>query len=187
MKSNKHTNRILGLGCIAVALLVMLVWIPLDVETGLIEKVRRQVTIGDSLAPMLGTMVIGLGGVILVFQRPETIPSGVSLANLGFMAALLGLFAISFAVMRWGGPLAVQIAGFLTGEDLSYRMLRATAPWKFIGFLVGSSALIALFIASIEGRFSLRAVLIGLIASCALIALYDLPFDDLLLPPNGDV
>jgi hypothetical protein len=42
-------------------------------------------------------------------------------------------------------------------------------------------------IAVLERRLSRRALMIGLIWSLVLILVYDLPFEDLLLPPNGDV
>jgi hypothetical protein len=75
----------------------------------------------------------------------------------------------------------------MTDDPRSYRDLRDTLPWKYIGFLLGSTGLITTCIAAIETRFSWRALLIALVATTALMALYDLPFDDLLLPPNGDV
>ena len=40
-------------------------------------------------------------------------------------------------------------------------------------------------IAVVEGRLSRRALMIGLIWSLVLILVYDLPFEDLLLPPMG--
>jgi len=52
------------LGWLGIALcgLMLFVWIPLDVDTGIIEKVRRQVTLGDSFAPTVAALIIGLGG-----------------------------------------------------------------------------------------------------------------------------
>ena len=41
--------------------------------------------------------------------------------------------------------------------------------------------------ALVDGRVSWTGVVTGLLAALVLVALYDLPFDDLLLPPNGDV
>jgi hypothetical protein len=183
----RHTNLFIALGALALAALTALVWIPLDVDTGLIEKVRRQVTIGDALGPTVAAGVIGLGGFALLVQGRSAEPVRLTVFNMGFVLLLLGLFALSFAVMRWTGPALVQIVSLLTGEELSYRSLRDTAPWKYLGFLPGCTLLIATAISFIEGRLSWRAVLTGLAASGALIALYDLPFDDLLLPPNGDV
>ena len=85
--------------------------------------------------------------------------------------------------MRWLGPLAVE----LFGAEGSYRALRDTAPWKHLGFVAGGTLLVAGLMALVEGRLTMRGVVIGLLATFALILLYDLPFDDLLLPPNGDV
>jgi hypothetical protein len=84
--------------------------------------------------------------------------------------------------MRWFGPV---LAGVLM--EGGYRPLRDTAPWKHLGFLFGGAGMIAAMISMVEGRVTLRAVLVGLAAAIGLIIIYDLPFDDLLLPPNGDV
>lgn len=187
MQTSARTNRLLALACIAAALLIAFVWVPFDTDSGLIEKVRRRVIVGDALAPTMAAAVIGLGGLLVLLQRPETYPFGVSLANLGFLAALLLSFMLCFALMRWAGPAVVALANLFSVEDMTYRALRDTAPWKHVGFVLGNSALITAMIAAVEGRPSRRALLIGILASLGLIALYDLPFDDLLLPPNGDV
>ena len=50
-----------------------------------------------------------------------------------------------------------------------------------------ATGLVAGLIALIEGRLRPRTLLIGALAALALIVLYDLPFEDLQLPPNGDV
>ena len=42
-------------------------------------------------------------------------------------------------------------------------------------------------IAVLERRLSRRGVITGICAVLVLIAVFDLPFDDLMLPPNGDV
>jgi hypothetical protein len=47
--------------------------------------------------------------------------------------------------------------------------------------------MIAGSVAQIEGRITLRVLLIACLAVAVLIAIYDLPFDDLMLPPIGDV
>lgn len=182
-----RTNLYLSAGCVAVAAAIALAWAPLDTDTGMIETVRRRVSIGDALAPTLAAGFIGLGGVLVFFQKRDPLPSGVSVANLRFLAAFLGMFAVGFALMRWTGPLAVAVADMFTDRDMTYRALRDTGPWKYIGFLTGGTFLVATMIAVIEGRLTRRAVLIAVVAISALIALYDLPFDDFALPPNGDV
>ena len=172
----------LGLGVMAIALLIALVWVPMDSASGLIEKVRRQVTIGDGLAPTLAAGFLLLGGALVVLFEPKDSATSLSNGNLLFVVSLLVILGVCFGVMRWAGP----ALGALLAED-GYRPLRDAAPWKYIGFLSGGILLIAGLIGFVEGRLSRRGVLIGLGASLALIVLYDLPFDDLLLPPNGDV
>jgi len=39
----------------------------------------------------------------------------------------------------------------------------------------------------VEGRLSVVSVGVAILATIILIIIYDFPFDDLLLPPNGDV
>ena len=182
MTKPNRSGLILGLITVIAACLVIFVWIPLDTDTGYIEKVRRQVNIGDSLAPTLAAIFVLLGGVIvLLFDRP-THDFRVTGRNVMFLTWLLIILAVSFGVMRWLGP---AMADLLTEQG--YRQLRDTAPWKYIGFFFGGTAMITAMIALVEGRITLRGVLVGLAATVCLILVYDLPFDDLLLPPNGDV
>lgn len=177
-----RANLALGLGCVALALLVALIWVPMDSTTGLIEKVRRRVTIGDALAPTLAAGFLLLGGMLVTLAERAETARRISLKNLAFLLMLIVILAVAFTLMRWLGPV---LAGALT--ENGYRPLRDTVPWKYIGFLVGGTAMVAGLTALAERRMTWRGVLIGLAATLALIAVYDLPFDDLLLPPNGDV
>lgn len=177
-----RANVLLGLLACAMALMVALIWVPLDTSTGLIEKVRRQVTIGDGLAPTLAAGFILLGGLLVLLFEPTENARRVTPRNLLFLCTFLLIVCVAFMIMRWAGP----AIGALILED-GYRPLRDTAPWKYIGFILGGTILIAGLIGLVEGRVSLRGVVLGLLAALALIAVYDLPFDDLLLPPNGDV
>lgn len=178
-----RTNAIVGLVCIAAALVLLLVWIPLDTETGLIEKVRRRVTIGDALAPTLAAVFILVSGIMmLAFERKSVDQGGLSRANLGYIAAMVAVLAIGSVAMRYTGPLAADLA-----SGTEYRLLRDTVPWKYLGFILGGTIAIAGMIGVIEGRPSLRGAAIGLGGVLVMIAIFDLPFEDLLLPPNGDV
>jgi hypothetical protein len=177
-----RANVLLGLLACAGALAVALLWVPMDTNTGLIEKVRRQVTIGDALAPALAAGFILLGGLLVLFFEPAENAKLLTAKHLQFLTAFLLLMCVSFMIMRWSGP----AIGALVLEE-GYRPMRDTAPWKYIGFILGGVVLIAGLIALVEGRVSLRGVALGLLATIALIVVYDLPFDDLLLPPNGDV
>jgi hypothetical protein len=182
MRSVDRANLILGLLVLLVALFVACVWVPLDTASGMIEKVRRQVTIGDALAPTVACGFLVIGGLMVAFlERPEA-AHRLTLRNLLFLFYFLAILGLGLAVMRWFGPV---LAGVLM--EGGYRPLRDTAPWKHLGFLFGGAGMIAAMISMVEGRVTLRAVLVGLAAAIGLIIIYDLPFDDLLLPPNGDV
>ena len=189
-------NRWIGAGAVAISLLVVFVWIPLDIETGLIEKVRRSVILGDAFAPTISGALIGFGGLLCLVsnnsaaplgRNPEARESFASYAakhHLVHIAVMLCLFVVCLTLMRYAGPIAVR---YLHDGPIEYRLLRDTVPWKYIGFVVGGTGLVTGLIAWTERQLKLRHILIGLAATFVLIAAYDLPFDDLLLPPNGDV
>ena len=194
-------TRWLGLFALATAVVIIFVWIPLDVETGIIEKVRRQTQLGDAFAPFVATLIIGVGGVVALLERhttvqvqaPQNTTSQIaqaagsrppSLADLKHALVLLVLLFVVLTLMRYTGPL---LAHLIRGDTDAYRLLRDTVPWKYAGFSLGGFVLIVGLIAYVEKRFRWLQVLIALGAVAALIAIYDLPFEDLLLPPNGDV
>jgi len=176
----QRTHLILGLVCVVLALGTAFLWIPLDTDTGLIEKVRRRVTIGDARAPTIAAGFVVVGGLsLLLFERHAADQPSISRANMGHVLRICLLLLIAFLLMRWAGPM---LAG---GEE--YRLLRATPPWKWLGFVLGGTLLVTGLIAVIERRLSLTSLLVGLGITALLIAVFDLPFSDLLLPPNGDV
>ncbi|MBC6408334.1 MAG: hypothetical protein GDA40_09605 [Rhodobacteraceae bacterium] len=66
MPSHSRSNLYLGLVCLAFAALLAFVWGPLDATTGLVEKIRNRLVIGDGLAPTVAAVCVGLGGTLLV-------------------------------------------------------------------------------------------------------------------------
>ncbi len=187
MVNFQKPNIILGVAAVLFAVLLF-IWIPLDTTTGLIEKVRRKVLIGDSLAPVLAGVFILVGGVmLLLFERNATNQPSIDRLNLKFVALCVATLAVGLLLMRFAGPATVLITNLMTGSELEYRLLRNTAPWKYIGFILGGSLAIGGVIALAEGCLRPRTVVVAIGAILAMIAIYDLPFDDLLLPPNGDI
>ena len=179
----------LGAIVILCAALLVLVWVPSDVDSGYIEKVRRQVSLGDALAPTVAGVFMLIGGLgLLVFGgRHDELEAPIDFLAIRFAALLFATYFVSFLVMLVVGPVVVSIANLFTGAEHEYRLLRDTVPWKYLGFVAGGTLAVTVTVSFLEGRFTLRALLIGLLAVAAMIAVYDLPFDDLLLPPNGDV
>ena len=167
--------------------MLLFVWIPLDSDTGLIEKVRRQVAIGDALAPTIaGVFLLIGGGLLMLLERNGDNQPAMDSNSVIFVGRVFAMLVLSFLVMRYAGPLAVELMNALQGSEREYRLLRDTAPWKWIGYVLGGTIAICGTISLTEGRFSPRALVVALLAIAALIAIFDLPFDDLLLPPNGD-
>ncbi len=183
-----NTDVVLGLGVVLVALLAIFAWVPDDTATGLIVKLRGRVSIGDALAPTAAFVLMVVAGFLIVFEgRGKKGLPHLSVANLRFVALFVALFLVSVILMRWTGPVLVDLAHMVGSTDHSYRDLRDTAPWKYTGFVTGGTFLVTMLISLIEHRLSWRALLIGLAATALLILIFDVPFPDLLLPPNGDV
>ena len=145
----------------------------------MVEKVRRKLIIGDALAPTVAGVILLLGAILL-WLRPSC-TAALSRANWGWIVSLLALFALALLTMRYAGPLIA------VGVDGGYRPLRATPPWSYLGFVIGGTMLIGALTGVVNRQQSLRDYAIGLAAALTIALLYDLPFDDLILPPNGDI
>lgn len=177
----RNGTTVFALFIIALALMLLFVWIPLDVHSGIIVTARRRTAIGDSLTPAIAAVVLLVGAVALLVERHRERTHGLSGEDLRFLGTIVVIGVASLALMRWAGPALMG----LSGQD--YRLLRADVPWKYTGFTLGGWSMAFGLITLAERRPTWRAALVAALAVAALIAVYDLPFDDLLLPPNGDV
>ena len=124
--------------------------------------------------------------VVSGFLKPRREEAAFDRQSALFAVQLAGAIAAGLALMTHTGPLVVDAVNALGGAVGSYRELRDTVPYKYLGYLLGGTVLVAGGIAVVEQRLTRGAVLAAVIATVALIVLYDVPFDDLLLPPNGD-
>ncbi|PTX00012.1 hypothetical protein [Pararhodobacter aggregans] len=178
---------VLGLAALALALAALLFWVPADTGSGIVERIRGQYRIGDAMGPAVAFGILILAGIVLAIEawlKPASGPgpSGLGSAQLGFLLLLFVIFMISLLAMRWTGP---ALASLLT--EGGYRSLRASLPWKYLGYVTGGTILVGSLIALAERRISVRAFVIGFFAALLLAMFYDLPFRDFLLPPNGDL
>ena len=188
MSAPSRSNLVIGLLGIVFAILLIFVWIPLDTDSGIVEKVRGRFAIGDALAPIVAACFILIGGVLLaVFERHDPFQSSLTKSHLAFMGKLIAVTVVSLLVMRFAGPIAAEFSNLFRAEPIEYRLLRATAGWKHIGFALGGILMVAGIIATVERAFSRRGLLMAVLAVAAMILVFDVPFKDLLLPPNGDV
>jgi len=174
------------------SLLTLFVWIPLDIETGVIETFRRRVTIGDAMAPTIMAVAIlvvsVVMGILAVFQPAENssdVKEDLDKQSFVFLARLVIVVSIGLVLMVYLGPMVVDLINTLGGEIGSYRNLRASYPYKLIGYVVGGFVLIFGIISVVENRFSMNGALVSIIAVVVITMLYEVPFDNLLLPPNG--
>lgn len=188
MTANSRSNLYLGLLCIGFATVLVFVWIPLDTESGIIEKVRGRFNIGDALAPTVAACFVLVGSVLLlVFERNDPFQPTLRKSHVLFITGLIAVTIVSLLVMRFAGPFFAEIANLFRDEPVEYRLLRATPGWKHIGFILGGVMMVSGIIVIVERKFSRRALLTAILAVTAMIVVFDLPFENLLLPPNGDV
>jgi hypothetical protein len=181
-KLNINSDFFIGLGGVAIGCLILFVWIPLDVETGLIERVRSRIVIGDSLAPSLAAAVLLVGGIILMFQSFRSAGNiELSWNSVKFVALMLAVLGLSMALIRWSGPFLAQLL------NSDYRSLRDTVPWKYIGYFLGGNVMVFGLIGLMEHRLRWRILILSLLAVTIMMLAYDLPFKNLMLPPNGDI
>lgn len=181
----KFSNQsvLLAVLVLVLSVLALALWLPNDTVSGYLQSRRGRTTIGDAMAPGFAFSLMALSGVLILIQSRHDPRQSINRHHVFFVVMLLGLFALCFSVMRFAGP---AITAMFT-EPGGYRVLRDTVPWKYVGFVLGGGGLIATLVSYMDHRLSIKAVLIGLIATLALIGVFDLAFDNLLLPPNGDV
>lgn len=183
-----------GLGVLFVVLstITLVIWIPNDIEGDLIETFRRQKSIGDALGPTIvavGALIASLLMAVTSFFSRAKIPSDrrtPDLQSLSYELRVAAVLTVSLVVMTYSGPLTVDAINAMGYDIGSYRELRDTLPYKYIGFSVGGFMMIFGLIGVIENRLSSSAAIVALTAVIVLTVLYDVPFDNLLLPPNGD-
>ncbi len=184
----RSTDQVTALVLAVLGLAGLVFWIPNDIDTGLIETFRRQTYIGDALIPTIAVCAIVLCSVLLFIsglrrktdEPPREDP--LDREGLGFLLIVSLIITVSLVLMFWLGPLFVSV--FEDGS--SYRAMRDTVPYKYLGFLVGGSSLMIGLISLIEGSFRPKRMAVSVAAVAFLIFIFDVPFDSLLLPPNGD-
>jgi hypothetical protein len=173
------------------ALFVAMLWVPIDSETPAFYTFRRQTNIGDAFLPLVaavGMAVFAAIHVILSWRRVRDDGSDAPFDALSMLYLLIffGIMAVSLGLMFWSGPLLLsQFYG--SGESApTYRQMRSSFPWKYIGFVVGGTVMVFGLITLVEGRMRWNRLLIAILSVLVLILIFDVPFDTILLPPNGD-
>lgn len=188
MFEQSRSNLYIGLICIVFAVTLIFVWIPLDTDSGIVEKVRGRFNIGDALAPTVAACFVLVGSILLlVLERKDALQPAMDRSHLTFITSLIAVATISLLVMRFAGPVFADIANQFRAEPIEYRLLRATPGWKHLGFVLGGVMMVTGIIAIVERGLSRRGLLTAVLAVVVMILVFDVPFEDILLPPNGDV
>lgn len=183
-----NSDFVLGLAAIALAAVAIAGWVPFDTGSGIVEKVRGKLSIGDALAPTVAFVLLaGAGALLAVEARHGGETARLTRANLAFLGLVVALFAVSIALMRWTGAACDDAAARRLGLSVRLQGPARHGPVEASRFrggreLHGRRLHLA---RRAQGEPAGRADRLG--ATLAMIALYDLPFEDLLLPPNGDV
>lgn len=179
MRPRASADTWLALFFLVFAAALVFIWVPMDTGTGLVEKVRRKLVLGDALGPTIAGAVIAIGAGLALMRPGEG--HGLARANVAWLVGLFVLFLLSLTLMRYAGPVAASFT------ETGYRPLRATPPWNYIGFLIGGTVLTGGLTGLASRRVSARDFGIGFLAALVVALLYDLPFEDLILPPNADI
>lgn len=187
---DRKTEIWLALVCLLAGLLAAFLWIPFDSETPPIYDFRRQTYIGDAMLPMVAAVGIALCALVhlvLSFRRTASDADGpFDILTAGFFLSLFAIIITAFVVMYWAGPVALLLFGPSGDEAVSYRQMRASVPWKYAGFVLGGFILVFGISSLLEGAMRWKRALSSILAIAVLIMIFDVPFDTILLPPNGD-
>jgi hypothetical protein len=190
---NKKWTCGLAIFFIIASLIALFVWIPNDIETGVVEKFRRQITIGDAMAPtmvawaiLFVSMALLIDAILSSRALRALENSAMDVQSFIFLFKLTFIIFIALLLMLYSGPLLVEFANLMNGENNSYRLLKGSLPYKYIGYILGGFIMIFGSIGLVENKFSANGAWLSVIAVAVLTFIYDVPFDNLLLPPNGD-
>lgn len=191
----------IGFGAVALvaALLALVFWFPNDIKGGFVDKgVTDAAEPGDAFFPfILGALLLVLSAIQLfgaVFRPADPIivdgveiPTGhLTLENLKFLLKFYVVIGIGMLIMYWLGPLVVDAMRGLGVLDATYRQLVDTAPYKYIGYVVGGFLMTMTLIALTEGQVRRNAVVTVIIVIALLIFVLNGLLHNIQLPPNAD-
>lgn len=176
------------------ALLALFVWFPLDIRGGFfnINQIGRSEP-GDAFFPILLASALALLSLIqmaLVLLRPTpsdaSVQAKLTLENVKFLTLFLIITSSGLAIMFWLGPVVVWAMRETGLIDATYRQLTDTAPYKYLGYVVGGFLMTISLIAWTEGRVRLLSVLTVSVMLALFILIFDILLNNVLLPPNAE-
>lgn len=181
-----------GLLTMALSLLALFVWFPNDIVGGFIEvsAIGRTVP-GDAFFPVIlavGIFLLGALQAVLATSRAmagrPTPARTLTFSNVRFVAALVAIVLGGLTLMVWLGPLTVDALNTVEVLEGSYRNFSDTAPYKYIGFVVGGFSMTVALIVFTEGRLRRASVVAIITVLAGAILIFDILLKNVLLPPN---
>ena len=188
----------IGFGVVVLlgSLLALFVWFPADIPTGFFftNAIGREEP-GDAFFPIMLAVLLAILAVIqlvlaLLSPKPANEDGGPSptltISNFKFLFIFILISLIGYAIMYWLGPLTVSLLNSVGLLDANYRQLTDTAPYKYIGYVVGGFLMTITLIAWTEGRIRRQSVIAVVLTLIVAIIIFDVVLKNVLLPPNAD-
>ncbi len=184
-----------GVVIFAGALLAIFVWFPNDIRSGFfyVNAIGRTEP-GDAFFPIiLATTLAILSGIqlyISLFLRSSTASTeptpALTMSNFKFLLAFGAICIVGLSIMYSLGPVTVWAMREFGFIELEYRNLTDTAPYKYLGYVVGGFLMTVTLIAWTEGRVRRPAVISVLTVLVVAIIIFDKLLTNVLLPPNAE-
>lgn len=186
---NRKWDTGIGVFGVLLAMVLLFAWIPTDIRgefIGLTSGGRP--TPGDAFYPVLlagFVALVSLVQLVLALRGragPATDEPRLTAANLAFLLGLAGIVLLAYLLCYHAGPALAEWLSPAAG----YRQLIDTAPYKYLGFLLGGFALTAGSIVYTERRLRWRTVLVALALLALLLVVFDVALTNIQLPPNAE-
>ena len=183
-----------GFGAVAsiAAFITLLIWIPNDIKGGFIEinQIGKPEP-GDAFFPIILAilmLVLSTGQLVgaVLSSKPQEASGKLTTNNLRFLFLFYAIILAGLTIMYWLGPLVVDGLRTIGTIDSTYRQLVDTAPYKYLGYVVGGFLMTTGLIAWAEGSIRPQAVLTVAIVIGILILVLDILLYNIQLPPNAD-
>ncbi|MDA7948369.1 MAG: hypothetical protein MPJ78_12950 [Hyphomicrobiaceae bacterium] len=184
-----------GAALFVFALVALFIWFPNDIRGGFVETDHAgKIEPGDAFFPvLLACAILALSAThvlkVLLLQRhtgEDGAHAGLSRDDLMFLVLFNLVVVCGLAAMYWLGPLAVSIANAISGNELTYRQMVDTFPYKYIGYGVGGFIMTASLIAWAEAGLRWQAIVAVMSVIAVSIVVFDILLINVQLPPNAD-
>lgn len=177
------------------ALLAIFVWFPNDIRSGFfyVNAIGRTEP-GDAFFPIIlaSTLAIlsGIQLYISLFHRSpnaSTEPTpAITKSNFKFLLTFGAICILGLSIMYSLGPVTVWVMREFGLIDAEYRHLTDTAPFKYLGYVVGGFLMTMTLITWTEGHVRRPAVISVLTVLFVAIIIFDKLLTNVLLPPNAE-